>query len=60
MMLDSTGVGEVSFDVYEEFWIGFMYMYGEILHINYEYTEESKKITKETFVYIANIGAPNS
>jgi hypothetical protein len=57
MMLDSSGLEEVSLKIYEQFWIGFMYMYGEILHVNMSYTEESEKKTKDTFDYIAGINA---
>jgi len=32
-----------------------MYMYGEILHVNMSYSEDSKLLTKETFNYIANV-----
>ena len=55
MMLDKQGYDEVNFKVYESFWKGFMYMYGEILHVNMSYTEESEQLTKETFNYIANV-----
>lgn len=42
MMLDREGRQEVNMQVYEDFWIGFMYMYGEILHVNMSYSKESK------------------
>jgi hypothetical protein len=55
MMLDNQGNYEVSFREYEMFWKRFMYMYGEILHVNMSYTTESEQLTKETFNYITNI-----
>ena len=59
MMLDREGRQEVNMQVYEDFWIGFMYMYGEILHVNMSYSKESKQLAQETFDFIANINCAN-
>ena len=58
MMLDKNGIGEVSFQEYQTFWIGFMYMYGEIMHENMNYSEDSEQLTRETFNFIANSSLP--
>ena len=54
-LLDKDGKGEVDFKLYERFWIAFMHMYGEIMHQNMNYSEESEQLTKHTFDTIANI-----
>ena len=46
LMLDEMGHGKITMPFYEHFWQQFIIMYGELLQIQIEYTEESSQVSK--------------
>ena len=49
MMIDEIGNGKITLPLYENFWIQFLQMYGELLQMKVEYDEQSEEVTKNIF-----------
>lgn len=55
MMLDVRGEGMVIIDSFEKFWVQFLQMYSDLLHIKIKYDDAMKDFTHQIFTQIAEI-----